>query len=268
MRVGGARDPRELAGRWSRFQRHWYGEPAPDLAWLVERYWAASWDYRGQPPYQQKIVPYPNVHLSFVQGEPPAVHGVVRGHAFRTLAGAGRVFGVAFRPGCFRPLLGRPVSALTDRTVAAHDLWGAEVPAVDAVADEAAAVRVVEPFLRRIAPPPDPAAQRIAGIVAQIAGSPDLTRVDLLAERTGIPVRGLQRRFAGYVGAGPKWVIRRYRLHEVTQLLAAGIAIDWAELAAELGYADQAHLTRDFTAIAGESPTAYAQRYPPLVHRR
>lgn len=40
-------------------------------------------------------------------------------------------------------------------------------------------------------------------------------------------------------------------------------------LAAELGYADQAHLTRDLTALVGESPTRYAQRYPAgTVNRR
>ncbi len=72
----------------------------------------------------------------------------------------------------------------------------------------------------------------------------------------------LQRLFADYVGVGPKWVIRRYRLHEITERMAAGGRIDWARLAAELGYADQAHLSRDFTAIVGESSTQYAQRYP------
>ena len=41
-----------------------------------------------------------------------------------------------------------------------------------------------------------------------------------------------------------------------------GGSIDWAGLAAELGYADQAHFTRDFTAMVGESPTVYAERYP------
>lgn len=39
--------------------------------------------------------------------------------------------------------------------------------------------------------------------------------------------------------------------------------IDWAGLAAELGYADQAHFTRDFTAMVGETQTAYAERCPP-----
>lgn len=35
--------------------------------------------------------------------------------------------------------------------------------------------------------------------------------------------------------------------------------VRWAELAAELGYADQAHLTRDFTAAVGMPPAAYAR---------
>jgi AraC-like DNA-binding protein len=50
-------------------------------------------------------------------------------------------------------------------------------------------------------------------------------------------------------------------LHEVTERLAAGCTVDWARLAAELGYADQAHLSRDFTALVGEPPTRYAERY-------
>lgn len=123
-------------------------------------------------------------------------------------------------------------------------------------------VRIVERFLHRHAPPRDPVAEEVADMVAQIAATPDLTRVDDLADRLGAGVRRLQRLFAEYVGVGPKWVIRRYRLHEVTERMASGGTIDWAGLAADLGYADQAHFTRDFTAMVGETPTAYAQRYP------
>jgi len=67
--------------------------------------------------------------------------------------------------------------------------------------------------------------------------------------------------FAEHVGVGPKGVIRRHRLHEVTVRMAGGGSADWAALAVELGYADQAHLTRDFTAVFGEPPTRYAARY-------
>jgi AraC-like DNA-binding protein len=50
-------------------------------------------------------------------------------------------------------------------------------------------------------------------------------------------------------------------LHDVTERLAAGEHIDWAGIAADLGYADQAHFTRDFKDMFGESPTHYAARY-------
>lgn len=70
-----------------------------------------------------------------------------------------------------------------------------------------------------------------------------------------------QRLFAEYVGIGPKWVIRRCRLHEVTERLATSAEIDWASLAVEIGYADQAHFVRDFKEMFGESPTWYAERY-------
>jgi transcriptional regulator GlxA family with amidase domain len=75
-------------------------------------------------------------------------------------------------------------------------------------------------------------------------------------------VRTLQRLFAEHVGPGPKWVIRRYRLQEVVGRLEAGGPVDWADLAATLGYADQAHLSRDFADLFGEPPTRYARRYP------
>ena len=105
-------------------------------------------------------------------------------------------------------------------------------------------------------------AEEVAGIVALAAAEPGISRVDDLAQRVSTSVRRLQRLFAEYVGVGPKWVIRRYRLHEITERMAAGERIDWARLAAELGYSDQTHLSRDFTSIVGESPTRYAQRYP------
>jgi AraC-like DNA-binding protein len=44
--------------------------------------------------------------------------------------------------------------------------------------------------------------------------------------------------------------------------VAAGQAQHRARIAAESGYADQAHFTRDFTAPTGESPTRSAERYP------
>jgi AraC-like DNA-binding protein len=245
------RDARELGGSWTKFQRHAFPAPSADLADHVERYWVVSWNYR--VPYRQLIVPYPNVHLTFRSGG-ATVNGVSSGHQVRVLEGSGRVFGVAFRPGCFRPFLRAPVSTITDRVVDARALLGPDLP-------DAVEVETVERFLRAHLPTPDPRTEEAATAVALVAARPDLKRVDALARELGVNIRQLQRLFAEYVGVGPKWVIRRYRLHEVTERLAAGTEVDWAELAAELGYADQAHFVRDFKEMFGESPTWYAARY-------
>jgi AraC-like DNA-binding protein len=75
-------------------------------------------------------------------------------------------------------------------------------------------------------------------------------------------VRTLQRLFDTHVGVSPSFVIRRWRIIEAAE--AARAALDgghgwqgWAAVAAELGYADQAHLTRDFRRHQGTSPSAY-----------
>jgi AraC-like DNA-binding protein len=242
------RDERELA--WQRFQRHEFPLPSPDLAPFVARYWIVKWDYT--EPYRQLIVPYPNVHLSFGDGF-AEVHGVSSGHVFKVLDGSGWVFGVAFHPGCFRPFLRAPVTSITDRSIPATDVFH-DLP------DEPE-VHTVEKMLRANLPPRDPKADLAAEIVDRIIAEPGITRVDVLAGELGTNIRQLQRLFAEHVGVGPKWVIRRYRLHEVTERMAAGVTIDWAGLAADLGYADQAHFVRDFTAMFGESPTRYAERY-------
>ncbi|GLY70751.1 helix-turn-helix domain-containing protein [Amycolatopsis taiwanensis] len=246
-----ARDTRELGGAWRRFQRHEFPTPSPDLARYVERYWVVSWHYR--EPYRQLVVPYPYVHLTFHDGQ-ATVQGVSSGYGIKVLEGSSGVFGVAFRPGCFRPFLGRSVSTITDRSFDATEVFGPDLP-------DSLEVPAVEQFLRAHLPEPDPRTDEVADIVMKIAAKPEITRVDELASTLDTSVRQLQRLFADYVGIGPKWVIRRYRLREVTERLAQGVEIDWASLAAELGYADQAHFVRDFTKMFGEPPTQYAERY-------
>jgi AraC-like DNA-binding protein len=251
------RDSRELGGAWTRFQVHSFPPPAPDLALYVDHYWVVTWDYA--EPYEQKIVSYPRVNLTFRDGRGLLV-GVTTKAQIRVLQGRSGVFGVQFRPGGFRPFLRGLVSTITDQMLDPRDVLEPELPELAGplgLPD----IEDVEAYLRACRPAPDPKAEEAADLVARIASKPDLTRVDAVAREAGTTVRSLQRLFADYVGVGPKWVIRRYRLHEVTERLSNGARIDWAELAAELGYADQAHFVRDFKSMFGESPTWYAERY-------
>ncbi len=61
------------------------------------------------------------------------------------------------------------------------------------------------------------------------------------------------RLFRRHVGIAPKAVIRRVRLREVAARVEDGLAPNLADLAAELGYADQAHLARDFRSATGRT---------------
>jgi AraC-like DNA-binding protein len=251
------RDPRELGGAWTEYQRHSFRAPAPELADVIQGYWAAEWDY--DTPYQQKIVPLPNVHLTVSDGGVPQVVGVASRHVIRVLEGRGRVVGAIFHPGAFRSYLGAPVASITSRIVPATEIPGLPPPPATAVES----IDDLEAWLLAAHPEPNRRSTQAREIVGLIRTEPALGKVDTLAAATDMSVRQLQRLFAEYVGISPKWVLRRYRLHEVTERLAAGTPIDWAALAADLGYADQAHLSRDFADLFGESPTAYARRYPP-----
>ncbi|HEX2316821.1 MAG TPA: helix-turn-helix domain-containing protein [Thermomonospora sp.] len=234
--------------------------PGPAVARFVEFYWHVRWDTA--EPYETKVLSHPNVHLVFEEPA-PLVYGVDRNLFVRRLEGRGQVLGVKFRPGGFRPFLGGPVSDLADRRIPAADVFGPAVEEVNravlAGSDTTVMAERAETFLLGRLPDPDPVAEQVAAMVGSITADPALFRVDQAAGALHVSVRTLQRLFAEYVGASPKWVLRRARLHEVAARADQGTRIDWAALADDLGYFDQSHLIRDFTAAVGASPAGYAR---------
>lgn len=225
----------------------------------VEHFWVVTWTDLAEP-YEQRIVSHPTVNMTITQ-DFHRIAGVIRGGFSYTMRGSGRVLGTRFRPGGFRPLLGGPVSELTDRFVEIGEMYGTAgatlVEQVLAEPGHRAAIGFMEKFLLSLRPEQDPLAEEVAALVAMVESDVSMTKVDELATRSGRSVRSLQRVFRDYVGIGPKWVIRRFRLHEAAERISQGVNL--ATLAAELGYTDQAHLTRDFTAAVGMPPAAYAR---------
>jgi AraC-like DNA-binding protein len=236
--------------------------PPDDLAPFIDYWWIIRWDLRGQPPHEQSVLPHPNVNLA-LEASGAGVFGVDRSIFTRRLTGEGKALGVRFRPGGFHPFYRESIATLTDRVVPARQVFGpaadeACAAAVSPGADDAAMVAAAEGLLRGFGAVPDPLAVRVAEMVDQIRTDVELRRVTALAEVFGVPERRLQRLFAEYVGVSPKWVLRRARLLEAARRADAGDVVDWAALALDLGYADQAHLTRDFTATLGVPPAKYA----------
>ena len=238
--------------------------PAPaGLADLVEHFWTVSWQLEADRSYTAQTLPYPSVNLSVTNTEAD-VTGLTRRCYHRHLRGAGYAVGARFRPGCFRPILGRSVSELTDRHRPIAEVLGRDTAElarrVAENEDPAHRVGLLADFLAEDWPDRDPTAEQVAGLVDSIAGNRAITRVTQVAERASLTVRGLQRLFAEYVGAGPKWVIQRCRLQDAAARVAVEDDLDWSELAVELGFADQAHLTRAFTATIGVPPATYARQ--------
>ncbi|WP_433315084.1 AraC family transcriptional regulator [Micromonospora sp. CA-269861] len=264
----GILDPGRLL-REVRFRRHL---PAASLRPWVEHYWLIDWAL--STPFEQRVVPHPAVNVVFRRDDDGAddepESGEVAGvglDLFRiTLSGSGQVSGVQFRPGGFHAFWRRPVSELTGRRVPlpAGRLTRPDVPVCaggpsgPSAAGDDGRCRALDTLLTAWQPEPDPMAEEAVRLAEAIRTDRTVLRVADFAARHDVPVRRLQRLFLEYVGVGPKWVIRRYRLQEAVEQ-AAGGPPSWADLAADLGYSDQAHLVRDFTAVAGVSPAAYAR---------
>lgn len=233
-----------------------------ELSGLVDYYWYVGWQTTEE--YRQQVVPQPRVHVAAepVDGVPRLlVHGISRQPFFRNLRGEGHSLGAAFHPGGFRPFLGRGVGTITEAVVKAEDLLGVDDRPVAArileTTDVPAMVAAFEGYLLAMAPHPDPVVEEVRALVAAAESDHELTRAEQLAESASMSLRSLQRLFTEYVGVGPKWVIMRYRILDAAAAAHGGEPVDWAALAVELGFTDQAHLTRAFTSVVGTPPATY-----------
>lgn len=258
METHGILNPR--AGQ-TRFEltRH---EPSADLADVVDRYWVVQWDLAGAAPFAQETLPHPCVHL-VVGTHRPGVHGIGSRRFVAELEGGGWVFGVKFQPAGFHPFFGRELVELAERELPIDEVFGAEGAALEAellpLAGSTASIPVVERFLRARRGLPDDNLAFLSGIVKLARSEPALSRSGDLAERAGVSSRTLERLFRRYVGVSPKWVIRRYRVHEACERVRSGAPPSWPALAQELGYFDQAHFIRDFKSQVGRTPAEYAE---------
>lgn len=247
----------EVSARHFDYRRH----PAPPpLRPFVANFWTVTWDL--DEPYLAQVLPSPCVNLS-VSNTEAHVTGLVRSRYDRRLVGRGYVVGARFRPACFRPFLSDRVDRLTDTSGPIAEVLGrdtsdlaAEVADTD---DSTGRVRLLAAFVSADLPAPDPVAARLAQVVEEIMRRPDIVTVGQVAELAGVGARHLQRLFGEYVGASPKWVIGRRRLQAAAVRGAETTDPDWSGVAAELGFADQSHLTRAFAAAVGQPPGAFAR---------
>ena len=231
---------------------------APALAPYVDYHWYVGW--RTAETHRQQVVPQPRVHVAAEEGR-LLVHGISRQPFVRTLTGTGHTLGAAFHP------------------VASGRCWvEASAPCRTRSSPRASCSRSTtvrwrrgslprkrsrswsrrsSPTCWRSGPRPTRPSSRCGGWSSSRSRTGRSPARSSSPNGRGRSLRTLQRLFTDYVGIGPKWVVARFRILDAAAAAHGGHPVDWASLAAELGFTDQAHLTRAFTRVVGTPPDTY-----------
>ena len=263
--------------RPDQFARHVHlerTECSPDLAPWVEHYWSLRWDLPPGSSYISSTLPHPACNLSVERGhqrdevgaDPVVVTGVVTKRFDVTIRDAGWVYAAKFRPGGLAALTGVHARTLRDATVPASEVLDAAITdALRELGPSASADEGKHHFnavLSRLATTPTDDYLLLLDVIAAMLDDRSLLKVAQVEEKCGVGTRTLQRLFERYVGVSPKWVLSRYRIHDVVTDLDAGYGGSLADLAAKYGWFDQAHFTREFTDLVGVPPGAYQREHP------
>jgi len=228
-----------------------------NLAGWVRTVWVQR---TGPRPYEQRNLPTGGVEMQCPIGAVPRLVGPLTAASVQVLPAHTAVVGVRFWPGAAASLIGVPADELVDLTVGLDQVWGdagvrlgellAGAPGPDA------ALGLLQRYLvgrRARADHPDPV---VAEAVRRLMPWQPV-EVGVLSGQLAISASQLRRRFLAMVGVGPKALQRTLRFQGYLALAQAAAAPGGrrvsrlADLAAELGYADEAHLSRECLRLTG-----------------
>jgi AraC-like DNA-binding protein len=181
------------------------------------------------------------------------------------------VAGVHFRPGGAFPFLGLPAGELHNMQVSLEDLWGRPAGRLrerllDAPTAQAK-FRILEQTLLAQAAARLQRHPAVAFALREFHGLPHTRTIADVTGQIGLSAKRFIQVFSGEVGLTPKLFCRVRRFQRVLRRIGAGRPVEWAAVALDCGYFDQAHFIRDFRAFSGINPSTYAlQRTEHLNH--
>ncbi|MDQ0707631.1 AraC-like DNA-binding protein [Arthrobacter woluwensis] len=227
---------------------------------VVRHLWRVRWSLPDGAVQRQRVLSYPASNVVFGP-DGAMLSGLGTAVATQDLEGESWALGLLLRPAATRLFSAdlssaEPPAALVGRVVS---LAGAPVAAVRAAMEDddagpaplhAALAEWLAPFAERV-----DERMRLCNEVCRLAEEdPDMLRVDELARAAGLPVRSLDRLVKDHVGVTPKWLIDCRRLQEAATVLYADATASLPDLAHRLGFSDQAHFSRSYRKVIGETP--------------
>lgn len=232
----------------------------PGLSDLVRHVWVGRWDLPPGDERTQLSLTYPGCN-AVITAEEARLYGPAPRVAHRTLAGSGWVVGVLLRPAATTVMGRLPPREL----VGVHEpLRGAPVrrirQAMEQDDDHSDVAAALEEWLCPMAAQVT-ASGRLANEVCRLAEEDAaILTVQELAARVDTSERALHRLLGSQVGVTAKWLLERRRLQDAATALTQQPDLPLAALAAQLGYADQAHFHKRFAQTVGWTPAQLRQQ--------
>ncbi|HYK25686.1 MAG TPA: DUF6597 domain-containing transcriptional factor [Steroidobacteraceae bacterium] len=239
-----------------------YRTPGGILGRFVELLW--FYDGYTVPHARERLLPMPTTELvidlragtrnSTTLVGPHSQYWVLDTSAQRS------VIGVHFRPGGAFPFFGVPAGELHNVRTSLEALWGRgaaalveqvlSAPTPDAKFDvvEAALLRKARTFERH---------PGVSFAMERLSAFPPAAGIAAVTSVVGMCERRFRDRFQSEVGMAPKLFARVQRFQAVVGTVHALDDVDWADVAADCGYFDQAHFIHDFHAFSGFTPAEY-----------
>ena len=249
-------------------------KPVPPLSDFVKLFWRMT--NPGAPPSRRRVYPDGTmslvIHLAnststfFINDERfdikvPLLAGPYS-HAFDvdpSLSTA--LIGVVFQPFAGRAFFPVAAHELHNLDISLSDLLPSDadelLEAICSASDARSQFRSLERFLMKRLTKIFPVHPKIKYAVGQLSSNGGLRRVRRVQMDTGLSHTRFIQLFREHVGITPKLFCRVQRFCALRERIANGQPVNWADLAADCGYFDQAHLIRDFRQFAGLTPLEY-----------
>jgi AraC-like DNA-binding protein len=239
---------------------HSYRELAPPahLAGYLRCVWTETTSDRPEEP-GVLVLPDGCIDIVWVAGSPPRVAGPATLPAFPSIPAGSTLVGMRFHPGMASSALGVPANKLENLDLPLADLWGNDLARPDGRFHDTGLAEdgfeAIQALLSRCLADAEPGDDLVKAAAGWVARHPD-SSLGRLADLTGLSDRHLRRRFEAAVGYGPKTFQRIVRFQRWLSLTRSTPEEQrrLTDLAAKAGYADQSHLTREVSRLAGLPP--------------
>jgi AraC-like DNA-binding protein len=236
------------------------------LARYIECAWVLTPEASANSASDKRIFPDGATDIVIASGKGAVAYGPAT--TFRLMPVGMPMLGLRIRTGAAPAVLGISLPELEPRPLSIRMLWGRHGSELDeqlsAESRPTILAAILQRSLRRRLDKADRLDSVVLTAVERLRRSQNVT-VRRLASDAGLCERHLRRRFERNVGMSIKQYARITRFQSLLdavrmhQRRCGPISPGWAELAADYGYADQAHLIREVRAFAGLSPTELLQ---------